>query len=76
MSDNKSWLDEYKIPESCLEAIRLNEGLRDLELFKLGVTFGAKVALEQAQKIVSNPNKRKVTIQEEDPQDIKVGLTA
>ena len=75
MKKNKNWLNYAEISQNYLDTLN-TEG--EIAAFKLGWQHGAKAALNQITKRLEESNESqssRLTVHEENVEDIKVGLT-
>ena len=75
MKKNKNWLNDAEISQNYLDTLN-TEG--EIAAFKLGMQHGAKAALNQITKRIEESNESqssRLTVHEENVEDIKVGLT-
>ena len=75
MKKNENWLNYAEISQNYLDTLN-TEG--EIAAFKLGWQHGAKAALNQITKRLEElgeSQSSRVTVHEENVEDIKVGLT-
>ena len=75
MEKNKNWLDDAEISQNYLDTLKTDG---EIAAFKLGMQHGAKTALNRITKRLEETNESqssRLTVHEENVEDIKVGLT-
>ena len=75
MEKKTNWLNDVEISQNYLDTLKTDG---EIAAFKLGMQHGAKAALNQITKRIEESNESqssRLTVHEENVEDIKVGLT-